>query len=159
MSARERPTRVGKACACLIDARGRLLVFDHPAGGGCQLPKGTIEPGETPAQAVRRELHEESGLRFDGPLHSLGTLERDCGSGSDAELSHPARARAQLWHLFLMRWSGPPLPEAFTHAASGSPEEDGLLFAFRWLAPHDSLEGFALPYRQTIGRVRQALQS
>ena len=55
---------VPKACACLVDARGRLLVFRHPGDGNMQLPKGTIESGESPEQAVRRELLEESGIDF-----------------------------------------------------------------------------------------------
>lgn len=144
---------IGKACACLVDARGRLLVFDHPGDGGLQLPKGTIEPGESPEAAVRRELWEESGLVYEGPLQSLGTLHRDCAAGEESN----RHAHPQLWHLFLMRWDGAPLPETFTHTAHGSPEEDGLVFAFRWLAESDPLDGFALPYRQTIARVREAL--
>lgn len=144
---------IGKACACLIDACGRLLVFDHPGDGGPQLPKGTIEPGETPEAAVRRELWEESGLVHDGPLQSLGTLHRDCAAGEESN----RHAHPQLWHLFLIRWDG-ALPETFSHMAHGSPEEDGLVFAFRWLAESDPLDGFALPYRQTIARVREALR-
>lgn len=41
-----------------------LLVFahrDHPEAG-IQIPGGTIEAGETPDQAVRREAFEETGL-------------------------------------------------------------------------------------------------
>ncbi len=88
-----------KACACLVDARGRLLVFRHPEDGNMQLPKGTIEPGESPEAAVRRELLEESGLDFTGPLQSLGTLDRECEAGVEGNTHrHP-----QLWHLFLMR--------------------------------------------------------
>jgi len=50
------------------DVRGgrELLVFDHPLEGGgvsVQLPSGTVEPGERPADAVLRELAEETGLR------------------------------------------------------------------------------------------------
>jgi hypothetical protein len=41
--------------------------------------------------------------------------------------------------------------------ATGSPEEEGLVFAFRWLEAGDALDDFALPYRQTIERVRAAL--
>ena len=58
-----------------------------------------------------------------------------------------------------MRWDGAPLPETFTHTAHGSPEEDGLVFAFRWLAESDPLDGFALPYRQTIARAYVAMES
>ena len=49
------------------------------------------------------------------------------------------------------------LPETFEHEAIGSPEEHGLLFAFRWLAADAPLDGFNLPYRQVIERVRAAL--
>ncbi|MDQ0085434.1 8-oxo-dGTP pyrophosphatase MutT, NUDIX family [Variovorax sp. YR266] len=143
---------IPKACACMVDARGRLLVFRHPEDGNMQLPKGTIEPGESPEVAVRRELLEESGLDYTGPLQSLGTLHRECEAGVEGNTHrHP-----QLWHLFLMRAQG-ALPETFTHMATGSPEEEGLVFAFRWLEAGDALDDFALPYRQTIERVRAAL--
>jgi 8-oxo-dGTP pyrophosphatase MutT (NUDIX family) len=142
---------VPKACACLVDGGGRLLVFSHPEDGGMQLPKGTVETGEAPEDAVRRELLEESGIRFDGPLIPLGTLDRDCEAGMEGNVYR----HAQLWHLFLMRaGDGLSLPETFTHIASGSPEEDGLVFSFRWLGPDDALAGFAGPYRQAIDRVR-----
>lgn len=144
---------IPKACACLVDGRGRLLVFRHPEDGHLQLPKGTIEPGESPEAAVRRELLEESGIDFTGALASLGTLARRCEAGVEGN----THRHAQLWHLFLMR-AEQALPETFEHTASGSPEEDGLVFAFRWLAADEAIERFALPYRQTIERVRAALQ-
>ena len=140
---------VPKACACLVDRRGRLLVFDHPDDGGMQLPKGTVEAGEAPEDAVRRELFEESGIRFDGPMVSLGTLDRNCEAGIEGNVHR----HAQLWHLYLMRTDA-AWPETFDHVASGSPEEDGLVFRFRWHTQEASLDGFALPYRQTIERVR-----
>ena len=141
-----------KACACLVDARDRLLVFRHPEDGNMQLPKGTIEPGESPEAAVRRELLEESGIDYRGPLQSLGTLDRECEAGVEGNTHrHP-----QLWHIFLMRAES-PLPETFGHTATGSPEEEGLVFAFHWLEAGDALDDFALPYRQTIERVRDAL--
>jgi 8-oxo-dGTP pyrophosphatase MutT (NUDIX family) len=144
---------VPKACACLVDAAGRLLVFRHP-DGDMQLPKGTIEPGEAPEDAVRRELQEESGIAFDGPLQSLGTLERECEAGVEGNLHR----HAQRWHLFLMQGRALALPEQFEHVASGSPEEDGLVFSFSWLAPDAPLAGFAEPYVRAIGRVRSAQQ-
>lgn len=141
-----------KACACLVDTRGRLLVFRHPEDGNMQLPKGTIEPGESPEAAVRRELLEESGIDFSGPLQSLGTLDRECEAGVEGNTHrHP-----QLWHLFLMRAEG-HLPETFAHTATGSPEEEGLVFQFHWLEAGEPLDDFALPYRQSIERVRAAL--
>lgn len=151
-SSRSPAEPIPKACACLVDARGRLLVFRHPEDGHMQLPKGTIEPGESPEVAVRRELLEESGIDYVGPLQPLGTLDRECEAGVEGN----THRHAQLWHLFLMRAHG-ALPETFVHKATGSPEEEGLVFSFRWLNAVDSIEDFALPYRQTVERVRAAL--
>ncbi|HSV59906.1 MAG TPA: NUDIX domain-containing protein [Variovorax sp.] len=145
---------IHKACACLVDEEGRLLVFHHPGDRSMQLPKGTVEPGEAPEDAVRRELLEESGIDYTGALQPLGTLERDCPAGVEGN----ARRHPQLWHLYLMRAQG-PLPETFDHVAMGSPEEDGLVFSFSWLAPHEKAEGFITPYLQAIERVREALSS
>ena len=141
-----------KACACLVDGRGRLLVFHHPEDRGMQLPKGTVEPGESPEDAVRRELLEESGIDYTGPLQPLGTLDRYCEAGIEGNKHrHP-----QLWHLYLMR-ADQPLPERFDHVAVGSPEEDGLVFSFSWLALDAPLDGFAAPYVRAIHKVREAL--
>ncbi|WP_421725405.1 8-oxo-dGTP diphosphatase MutT [Bauldia sp.] len=50
------------ACA-LIDADGRVLITQRPAGkpmaGLWEFPGGKIEPGETPEAALLRELKEE----------------------------------------------------------------------------------------------------
>lgn len=61
------PTKVlYVAAAALIDADGRVLVTQRPAGkahaGKWEFPGGKIEVGETPEQAVNRELREELGL-------------------------------------------------------------------------------------------------
>jgi len=53
------------ACA-LIDADGRILMSQRPAGkshaGLWEFPGGKIEDGEGPEQAIRRELWEELGV-------------------------------------------------------------------------------------------------
>ena len=38
-----------------------LLLFEHP-NAGIQIPAGTVNPGETPAEAATREVAEETGL-------------------------------------------------------------------------------------------------
>ena len=48
--------------AVIRDGRGRLLLQEKSSGEGWSLPAGAIEPGETPEQAVRREVLEETAL-------------------------------------------------------------------------------------------------
>ena len=52
--------------AAVIERDGRFLVGQRPAhkhhGGLWEFPGGKVEPGETPAAALARELHEELGL-------------------------------------------------------------------------------------------------
>jgi len=48
---------------CLVfDERGRALLAKHGDTGTWVAPGGSIEPGETPADAAVRELWEETGL-------------------------------------------------------------------------------------------------
>lgn len=48
--------------AVIFDPRGRLLLQQRSDGGQWGLPGGSVEVGESLAQAVRREVDEETGL-------------------------------------------------------------------------------------------------
>jgi len=54
------------AAVALIDADGRVLLARRPAGkamaGLWEFPGGKLHDGETPEQALVRELHEELGV-------------------------------------------------------------------------------------------------
>lgn len=54
---------VGAVCA--IEHEGALLVLRQPHRYGWTLPGGLLERGETAADAVVRELHEETHLRIE----------------------------------------------------------------------------------------------
>lgn len=60
-----------------------LLVFWH-AGGGVQIPAGTVEPGETFGAAGRREAVEETGLADLELVASLGIRSSDLPDGMAA---------------------------------------------------------------------------
>jgi 8-oxo-dGTP diphosphatase len=70
--------------AVIKDDRGRLLLIKRghePGAGLWSLPGGRIEPGETDAEALVREMQEETGLAVAaGPL--LGSVRRPAPGGS-----------------------------------------------------------------------------
>lgn len=56
------------AGAVVVDAEGRLLAVlrrNEPNRGCWSIPGGRIEAGETAAEAARREVREETGLRIE----------------------------------------------------------------------------------------------
>jgi len=69
--------------AVITDDKGRLLLIrrgHEPGAGLWSLPGGRIEPGETDAQALVREMREETGLEIEpGPL--LGAVRRPAADG------------------------------------------------------------------------------
>ena len=70
--------------AVIKDDRGRLLLIKRghaPGAGLWSLPGGRIEPGETDAEALVREMREETGLVID-PGQLIGTVRRPARDGA-----------------------------------------------------------------------------
>jgi 8-oxo-dGTP diphosphatase len=102
--------------------RVELLVFTQPAApeAGVQVPAGTVDPGETPEQAVLREVLEESGLTGVMLAAHLRSVQRR--SPSHLELRH-------VFHLELQA----DAPERWDHVVTGGAEDRGLVFSYYWL--------------------------
>src|SRR5215216_7514028 len=89
------------ACA-LVDADGRVLIAERPAGkpmaGLWEFPGGKVEEGETPEDAVIRELYEELGVTVSKPCLAPLTFS-----------SHDYLEFHILLPLFVCRrWEGTP---------------------------------------------------
>ena len=55
--------------AAIVDEQGRIFAAQRPEGGAHALewefPGGKVEAGESPQEALARELHEELGVEVD----------------------------------------------------------------------------------------------
>jgi 8-oxo-dGTP diphosphatase len=75
--------------AVIRDERGRLLLIKRghdPGAGLWSLPGGRVEPGETDAEALVREMREETGLMVRaGRL--LGRVRRPYGDGDVVDIA------------------------------------------------------------------------
>ncbi len=93
-----RPAIVRVAAAVLLRPDGLVLLAQRPAGkpyeGYWEFPGGKLEPGETPRQALDRELHEE-----------LGIVVRDASPWLVQEFVYP-HAHVELNFFRVWRWDG-----------------------------------------------------
>jgi 8-oxo-dGTP diphosphatase len=122
----EKPPKTGLVvvAAALVDRDGRLLVQQRPEGlsmaGLWEFPGGKVEPGETPEQALIRELAEELAI----------DVEQACLAPA-CFASDMLGDRHLLLLLYVCRkWRGTPVAQ---HAS-----------ALRWVRPVE-LHGLAMP--------------
>lgn len=112
---------VDKSYAYVTRDGTELLVFDPPSGESPQVPKGGVEPEETPKRAVVRELREETGLA-DGDVLTAVAVD---------EWPHPSKPKAYRRHFFHVDVDG--APEEWTHEVTGDGEDEGLVYECYWL--------------------------
>ncbi|MBN1858579.1 NUDIX domain-containing protein [Candidatus Bipolaricaulota bacterium] len=87
----------------------RLLVFESLDELGYEVPKGSVDPGETLEDAARRELLEEAGLSFAHDFEILGT----------------AAWRNERQTFFLVE--GADTRDEFEHTVTGIGEDTGFV--------------------------------
>lgn len=103
LDANKRPVALVVAAA-LIDPDGRVLIAQRPPGkemaGLWEFPGGKIEAGETPEQALIRELREELGIAVQPACLAPFTFA-----------SHAYARFHLLMPLYVCRrWEGTPTP-------------------------------------------------
>jgi 8-oxo-dGTP pyrophosphatase MutT (NUDIX family) len=107
------PNKVCPVVLRVVHQEIHILAFEHPQAGR-QLVKGTIEPGEDPAEAAGRELWEESGLKMTIPPRPLGVWE--------------AGFAGQIWSFWLCQLSQ-PAADQWQHWCQ---DDNGHQFTFFW---------------------------
>lgn len=113
-----------KVYAYLIRGGQELLVFDHfdfPEPG-TQVPGGSLEPGESVEEGVRRELLEETGVASVSLVGYLGAF--------------PWWFESQgIWHERHVYHLEPtePLPDEWIHIVSNGVADKGLRFRCYWI--------------------------
>jgi 8-oxo-dGTP pyrophosphatase MutT (NUDIX family) len=125
--------------ACLIrDAADRVLLVRH-VDGWWTFPAGAVDPGETPAEAARRETHEEASVEVE-LLGIAGVF----GGYPDFHFVYPNGDEvAWVVTVFDARiTSGVPTP---------GDDETGEV---RWVTPAEAFEmGLTLGTRHTLTRL------
>lgn len=99
----------------------QVLVFRHPmAEGGIQVPKGTMRADETPLEAVKREIHEETGLLDFTVEGEIAADEWEYSYGYAHELHER--------HFFLL--TAKSAPDEWDHKVTGEGGDEGMMFHY-----------------------------
>ena len=134
---------VDVAVGVLIDAEGRFLLTSRPEGkvyaGYWEFPGGKLEAGESVEEALRRELHEELGIKIDDV------------QPWKIELVDYEHARVRLHFCKVFKWSGEfEMRERQAMAWQRLPVEvapvlPGTLPVLRWFAEERGFAGATHP--------------
>lgn len=123
----------------VTDDAGRVLVLDRPSRGEVRLPKGHVEPGESPRATARREVGEESGY-----------VELDAGRDLGEQVvtfDYLGRRITRSERYFAFRLLGARRAERSA--------KDAAQFVARWLVPAAAIQ--ALTFEVELEWVRRAV--
>lgn len=104
------------------ESASQLLVFESHDEPGFEVPKGSVEPGESLSKAVQRELLEEAGI-------TTIRIHKQLGS---------SRWQNEQQHFYLVEGAA-DLPDCFEHTVTGLGIDSGFRYHFQWLPVHANL--------------------
>lgn len=113
---------------------GRVALIKTVEEGRWQLPKGIIDPGETPEQAALREVNEEAGIKCD-LVELIDTIEYWFYGSYDG----PRRRYHKKVHFFLMRY-----------VSGDVADHDHEVTEARWVDLHDAFEMLAFQNEKDV---------
>lgn len=102
--------------AFVLAFAGTRLLQAHLVQRGWDLPGGHLEAGETPEDAARREVYEETGARL-GPLHLLGYQRLRLLGPRPASHRHSYPESYQVFYWAQIMALDTRLPDAETRGA------------------------------------------
>ncbi|MGY6497163.1 MAG: NUDIX hydrolase [Microcella sp.] len=148
-SAKNSRRRVPKVVAYVARDKN-LLVFTHDdvpiEVAGVQVPAGTVEPGEDPANAVVREVWEETGVKT-RIVADLGVEHYDVW---------PSKAELHERHFFLLEPIGTDVPVRWA-AGEMNPSEGGARQSWTcWWIPLEQAHVLCAGFGAKLGALDRA---
>lgn len=127
--------------AVILDKRGNVLGLERrDIPGAWQLPQGGLDEGETPLEAAKREILEETGIK-ESDLHLVTEKSPLLAYELPEEARSEKIGRGQAQYWFLFQFTGPD--EAIT---LGDKKE---FRAWKWM-PMDELTSTVVSFKQPV---------
>jgi len=90
----------------ILGKQGNVLAFERrDIPGSWQFPQGGLEEGEAPLKAVKREIHEETGIGA-GELELIAAASRPLAYELPEKARTKKLGRGQVQYWFLFRFTG-----------------------------------------------------
>lgn len=135
---------------CLLNRQGLVWLGKRVAPVGAtrifpyrwQMPQGGVDKGETVAEAAKRELHEETGVRSARLLMTTpGWLVYEFPPEHRARKKDRWRGQKQKWALMLFEGE-----DEEVDLEAHSPQE---FCEWRW-SPMDEIPGIVVPFKRSV---------
>ncbi len=112
-----------------IGLKRQLLAFAHKdfPDVPLQVPGGSLKEGEDPAEGLKREIWEESGLTDLNNIKNLGEAYVD------------SAVNDEKFHAYYFRCDANIECDTWDYVVKGDGEDQGLTFSYRWLDPQECL--------------------